>query len=117
MRNRYRRTRSGDDAMEWKSYRTKYKEEIRMAKDQKWKQFVQEVDEETIWLAKKYIDKAPSPDYIPSINQATSNQGKAHKFTLTFFPPPHPANTDDIAIAAYPIPVPCPPKITPHQIQ
>jgi hypothetical protein len=116
-RNRYRRTRSGVDAMEWRSYRTRYKEEIRMAKDRKWKQFVQEADEKTIWMAKKYIDKPPSPYYIPTINQATSNEGKAREFALTFFPPPPPANTDDIATATYPSPVTCHQKITPHQIQ
>jgi hypothetical protein len=54
--------------MEWRSYRTRYKEEIRKAEDGKWKQFVEEADEKTIWMAKKYIDKPPSPYYIPTIN-------------------------------------------------
>src|SRR5579859_6231271 len=116
-RNKYHRTTNGVDAMEWRLYRARYKEEIRMAKDRKWRQFVQEADEKTIWMVKKYIDKPPSPYSIPTINQATSNEGKAHKFTLTFFPPPPPANTDDITTATYPTPVTCYQKITPYQIQ
>jgi len=70
-----------------------------MAKDWKWKQFVQEANEKTIWMVKKYIDKPPSPYYIPTINQAMSNEGKALEFTLTFFPPPLPANNGDIVTA------------------
>ena len=116
-RNRYRRTRSESDGDEWREYRTVYKREIRQAKNRKWKEFIEEADEKTIWLAKKYIDKPPSPYYIPTINGATSNEGKANEFKETFFPPPPPANIDDIPTATYPDSVPCVQMITINQIQ
>ena len=116
-RNRYRRTRSETDGDEWREYRTVYKREIRQAKNRKWKEFIEEADEKTIWLAKRYIDKPPSPYYIPTINGATSNEGKANEFKETFFPPPPPVNIDDIPTATYPDSIPCIQTITINQIQ
>jgi hypothetical protein len=80
----------------------RYKEEIRRAKGLKWKEFVEEADEKTIWTVKKYIDKAPSLYYIPTINNATSNKGKASQLANAFFPPPPPTQTTDIRDAIYP---------------
>ena len=116
-RNRYRRSRDEVDGDEWREHRRIYKEEIRKAKNKKWMQFVEEADERTIYTVKKYIDKPPSPHYIPTINNATSNEAKAHEFRKAFFPPPPPANIDDIATALYPVPAPCNETITERQIQ
>ena len=54
--------------------------------------------------------------YIPTINNTTSNKGKASQLANTFFPPPSPAQTTDIRDAIYP-PVPNNPTITINQIQ
>src|SRR5579859_383311 len=115
-RNRYRRTNNEADQMEWKAYRRRYKEEMEQAQKRKWKEFLEEVDEKTIWIVKKYIDNPPSPHYIPAINLATSNEAKAREFAKAFFPPPPPANLTDISTATYPQPVLCPQTITPHQV-
>jgi hypothetical protein len=78
---------------------------------------VEQADEMTIWQVKKYIDKQPSPYYIPTINNATSNEGKASEFARTFFPPPPPAQTADIDEATYPLPAPSNPNITMKQVR
>jgi hypothetical protein len=116
-RNVYRRTNNEADRMEWKMYRNGYKEEIAQAKVRKWKEFLEEADEIMIWKVKKYIDRTPFPYYIPTINQAISNKAKAHEFAKTFFPPPPPANIDDIATMTYPSAIPCPQTITIHQVR
>jgi hypothetical protein len=58
--NIYRRTKRDVDEDEWKELRRRYKMEIRVAKEKKWKEFVEEADEKTIWMVKKYIDKPPA---------------------------------------------------------
>ena len=47
---------------------------------------MEEADETTIWMAKKYIDKPPAPYYIPTIKNTTSNNHKAFEFTKIFLP-------------------------------
>jgi hypothetical protein len=103
------------DEAEWKHLRSRYKMEIRIAKEKKWREFIEEADERTIWVVKKYIDKPPTPYYIPTINNATSNNHKAFEFTKTFFPPLPPATLDDINNTVYPPLVPCQQAVTPHQ--
>jgi ribonuclease HI len=117
LRNRYRQTPNKARADECKSVRQRYKAAIQGAKDAMWRKYVEEADEKTIWQVKKYIDKPPSPYYIPTIEGETSNKGKSHQFKTTFFPPPPPANLSDIATASYPDPVPCNSVITDRQIQ
>ena len=117
LQSRHKRTRNEADAEEWRDMRKRFKEEIRRAKEAKWREFVEEADEKSIWTVKKYIDKLLSPYYIPTINGATSNEGKASQFTAAFFPPPPPTQTADIARATYPPPVPSNPTITTQQIR
>jgi len=116
-RVRYQRTRNVADQEEWKSMRDYYKLEIRKAKEAKWRQFIEEADEKTIWTAKKYIDSLPTPYYIPTINGATSNGDKAKEFMAAFFPAPPPANLDDIDLATHLQPVDCPMKVTHKQVE
>jgi len=59
----------------------------------------------TIWMLKKYIDTKPIPYYIPTINNAVSNDEKATEFTTTFSPPPPPADLRDIEPTTCPEPV------------
>jgi len=76
-RNIYGRTRNERDGQEWRNKRDEYKHAIKRAKETVWKQFVDEADERTIWMVKKYIDTKPAPYYIPAINDAMSNDEKA----------------------------------------
>jgi Reverse transcriptase (RNA-dependent DNA polymerase)/Endonuclease-reverse transcriptase len=117
VRNRFWRSQDEMDGEEWRQMRTKYLREIKEAKRKTWQKFVEEADERTIWTIKKYIDKPPSPYHIPTINNATSTNGKANEFARTFFPPAPPAQTADIDDATYPEPVSSNPVITKKQIQ
>jgi endonuclease/exonuclease/phosphatase family metal-dependent hydrolase len=117
IRNRYWRSQDEMDGEEWREMRAKYKHEIKKAKQKTWQKFVEEADERTIWTVKKYIDKPPSPYFIPTINSATSNEKKADEFARVFFPPPPPARTTDIDDASYPDPVPSNPVITMKQVR
>ena len=97
--------------------RDHYKQEIRKAKQTTWKHFIEEMDDRTIWTAKKYIDTVPTPHYIPTINDATSNEDKANVFAAIFFPPAPPANLHDISsTTTYPQQVRCISSITIQQI-
>src|SRR5579859_1214810 len=116
-RNRYWRTHNERDGDEWREMRGRYKYEIKEAKRRTWETFVEEADERTIWTVKNYIDKPPSPYYIPTINNATSNEQKAIEFSAAFFPPPPPARTDDIGQSTDPNPVSSNPAISMTQVQ
>ena len=117
-RNRFRRTQDSNDAEDWRQMRNRYTDEIRKAKEKTWRDFVADADERTIWMVKKYIDETPSPFYIPTINNATSNERKAAEFSEAFFLPPPPANTMDIddEETTHPEPVPSNARITISQI-
>ena len=86
LRNIYRRTCNERDGQEWRNIRDEYRHMIKRAKETLWKEFVGKADERTIWTVKKYIDTKPTPYYIPTINNAMSNDEKAAEFTATFFP-------------------------------
>ena len=83
-RNRYRRIEMDQDEAEWKNMRSRYKMEIRIAKEKKWREFIEETDERTIGMAKMYIDKPPIPYYISAVNNATSNNRKANSRRHSF---------------------------------
>jgi hypothetical protein len=101
------------DGDEWMGMRTRYKREIKAAKRKTWQKFVEEADERTV---KKYIDKPPSPYYIPTINNGTSHERKVDEFARAFFPPA-PRTTDIDSEANYPEPVSSNPVITMKQVQ
>jgi hypothetical protein len=64
--------------------RRRNKEAIRNAKEAMWRKYVEDADEKTIWQLKKYIDKPPSPYYIPTIDGETSNEGKSRQYKTAF---------------------------------
>jgi ribonuclease HI len=118
LRNIYGRTRNERHGKEWRNKRDEYKHAIKRAKENLWKQFVDEANDRTIWNPlKKYIDAKPTPYYIPAINDAMSNDEKATEFATTFFPPPPPANLIDIESTTYPEPVQINTKITERQLE
>ena len=91
--------------------------EINRSREKMWTTFIEEANEQTIWMIKKYIDKPRSLYYIPTINGASSNQGKTVEFTKTFFSVPPPANRSDIDSTMYPEPVASNPIITMNQLR
>ena len=65
----------------WQERKKEYKARIKAAKDEKWREFVKEADEKTIWTLKKYMDPTPTSSYIPTLNgTAASNEQKAKLF-------------------------------------
>jgi ribonuclease HI len=119
LRNVFHRTGSTWDRKRWKKKRKEYQNNIRAAKERTWRDFVEEADEKTIWMVKKYIDATPTPSYIPTLDgNATTNDEKAEKFQATFFPLPPPADLSDISDQTrYPEPVHCPSVITMRQLE
>ena len=115
-RRTWHRTRNYMDRDDYLNKRSEYYHEIKKAKRKTWRSFVEKADEKTIWTLKKYMDSTPIPRYIPTINNATSNEDKAAAFKSTFFPPPPLANLSDIP-STYPDPVPCNSKITTRQLE
>ena len=79
-----------------------------------WRDFVEDTNERTIWMVKKYMDSTPTSTYIPTLNNetATSNEKKAKAFQETFFPSPPLADVSDIRSTVYPQPVDCVKTIT-----
>src|SRR5271170_5465139 len=88
-----------------------------MAKETKWKEFVEEADERTIWTVKKYLDTTPTQQYIGKINNATTDADKAQEFHTTFFPPPPNADLDDIQHTTYLEPIQINTTITTQQLE
>ena len=117
VRNKYRRTRNKRDGNEWREKRDNFRHAVKRAKQRKWKEFVEEADERTIWIVKKYIDTAITPYYNSTIINAVSNDAKAAEFKAAFFPPPPPADLSDIGTTDYPEPVQMDNKITMQQLE
>ena len=117
LRNIYRRLRNKREGQKWRNKRDEYRHTIKRAKEMAWKEFVGAADERTIWMVKKYIDSQHIPYYIPTINDTTSNEGKAIQFIATFFPLPPPVNLSDISTTTYPEPVPLNTNITIEQLE
>jgi len=74
-RNRFRRTRNEIDRQEWKAKQKEYQYAIRHAKESKWREFLSEADDKSIFIVKKYIDSMPTISHIPMINGITSADG------------------------------------------
>jgi hypothetical protein len=84
-----------------------------------WREFVENAEETTIWQIKKFIDTTPTPTYIPMLEgNAASNEAKTAKFQATFFPPPPPADMQDLSEQTqHPEPIPSANTITMRQVE
>ena len=121
-RNIHNRTRSYVDWVEFKQKRNEFNQKVRNAKQKTWRDFAETIDDESIWIAKNYMNSKPKQQYIPTINEtATTNEEKARYFKEAFIPTlsslPR-ASTSDITRAhEYPEPVPFNPTITKQQLE
>jgi hypothetical protein len=106
-RNRFRRTRSDEDLRAWKKKKKKFHKSINTAKQETWREFVNNADEKSIWQVKKYLNSTPTQSYMPTLDTtAASNKAKAEKFQSTFFLQPPQADMTDINTSTtYPEPV------------
>ena len=122
MRNIHNRTRSNVDWVEFKKKRNEFNQKVRNAKYKTWREFIEAMDDESIWIVKNYMNSKPKQHYILTINgTATTNEEKAHYFKEAFLPMlsslPR-VNTSDIAVThVYPEPVPFSPTITKQQLE
>ena len=98
LRNPQARTNNEEDHAEWKTKKREFRKEIRHAKREKWREFVSEADEQTIWQVLNYVETAPTTTYIPTLEgHAITNAQKADTLQKAFFPLPPPADLSDIA--------------------
>jgi len=71
--------------------------EIERAKEQHWKEFVNNADGKSIWEIKKYIDNTPMQTFIPMLEgNATTIEQKSDALRKAFFPEPPEADLTDI---------------------
>jgi ribonuclease HI len=100
---------------EYKASANKFKEVMRETRDQDWKDWLESISQQDLYIANKYISSEPT-DYssarIPSLRTTTNrlpdiaedNLTKATALTGSFFPPP-PANSHVPPGQIYPTPL------------
>ena len=102
----------------WKSKLKEYRDAIKKAKGDKWKEYVEEADERSIWKVKKYLDTTPITTYIPTLlRSATTTNEKAEILKANFFPPPPPTEITGIEGTIYPAPLETATTISMSQLQ
>jgi hypothetical protein len=118
LRNIYRRTKHEEDKVIWRAKADEYAKEIEHATTSKWKEYVNNANNKTIWQIKKYITNTPTPTFVPTLDdEAASHDQKVTVLRKAFFPEPPPADLTDIPSAAYPQEVPFEVQITLRQIR
>jgi hypothetical protein len=103
-RNRFRRTRDPYRREvlreEWRRRANSYTEEIRKAKEETWRNFVESAEGTSIWDVKKFLAGNTAPSTIPTLNDsnAETHQQIAEVLRKDFFPDPPPADLSDIPV-------------------
>src|SRR5438046_8513472 len=81
----------------------KYKKEIKQAKADKWKEYVNDANDKSIYKIKNYILNTFTPAFVPTLDDnAATNEQKIIILQKAFFPKPPKADLSDIACAVYP---------------
>ena len=81
----------------------KYTHEIAQAKINKWKEFLDDTDEKTIWQVQKYIANTRTSEFVPTLNeQAVLNEQKVNILHKASFSKPLKVDLFDIPAATYP---------------
>ena len=97
LRNTYRRTKHEADKMVWRAKANEYIWEIRRAKTNKWKEYVDNADGKTIWQIQKYATSTMTTTHVPTLNEkAATNEQKVNALRKAFFPKPPLADLTDI---------------------
>jgi Endonuclease-reverse transcriptase/Reverse transcriptase (RNA-dependent DNA polymerase) len=118
LRNKYKRTKSESDRAAWRVKANQYTREISQAKENKWKEYVSNVDDKSIWKIKDFITNTYTPTFIPTLKKgAATIEQKFSELKKAFFPKPPPADLTDISSSVYPPEVPCETQIAIRQIR
>lgn len=118
LRNRYKRTKNGDDRAAWRAKSNEYLKEVEQAKESHWKEYVSNADEKSIYQIKDYITNNYTSTFIPTLdNAAATAEQKFHELKKAFFPKPPPADLADIRCSPYPPEIPYAPEVTIRQIR
>ena len=103
LRNKYRRKKTKTTKEAWRNKANEYKCEIKKAKRDTWKKFVNDANPETIWQINNYITNTPISTFVPTLDtNATTYKQKINALRKVFFPKPPPADLSDIPPATYP---------------
>jgi hypothetical protein len=112
-RSSYSKSRHQGDKQKWLELRRAYFRKIDECKRETWEKFVSEIDGQDMWKLNNYLNNT----YIPTLEgTAATNNQKTEVLSKTFFPPPPPADLNDIPGASYPAPVPTNLNITLAQV-
>ena len=118
LRNIYRRTKSETDKRVWREKANYYTSKSRLAKRDKWREFVNNADGKSIWEVKKYVTSTPVSPFIPTLDgYAASQCQKVELLQKKFFPPPPAATLNDIAQAQFPQEVQFTSEVTIRQVR
>ena len=92
--------------------------EIRRAKEKKWREYVENADDKSIFEIQRYITNTPTQTMIPTLNdRAATHEEKIATLQASFFPLPPPADLTDISQkTAHPSEVPFSSRITMQQV-
>jgi ribonuclease HI len=121
LRKVYKRTKHEIDRKAWRERANEYTAAIRKAKEDKWRVYVENADDKSIWNIKNFITNIPTQSFIPTLeNNASTHEQKIALLQQSFFPPPPPADLKDISYKPpnnYPLPAPLNTNITLQQIR
>ncbi|CAD6927641.1 unnamed protein product [Tilletia controversa] len=116
-REKQRANRRGDETVKataaaaWRKARAVYTNAIKHHKAQHWDEFLESVDDRTIWTAAKYKMAGQQFDrFVPPISSdnglCASPEDQAQAFHKAFTQASAPANLSDTRAASYPTPLP-----------
>ena len=113
MRNAYKRTKNETDRAAWRTKSNEYTREITQAKENHWKEYINNTNETSIWRIKDYVTNKRTSTFIPTLkNNVATIEQKQMELRKTFFPKPPRVNLHDINDAEYPQEVTYEPQIT-----
>jgi ribonuclease HI len=117
-RRRFIKYERQEDEEKWKENRKIFQRKVKESKRNTWQKFVSKADDREIWIVNMYLNSTPTNTYIPTLEgKAATNTQKTETLSKIFFPPPPPADLNDIPTANYPDPVPTNLNITSIQVK
>src|SRR5262249_42710552 len=97
LRNKYRRTGQEQHRRTWRNKANEYTKEIAQAKATTWQGFVENINAESIWQAKKFLSGVSPQTVIPTLDGiAETYEQMADTLQRSFFPSPPPADLSDL---------------------
>ena len=86
LRNKYLRTKNAIDKRTWRREANKYKKKIEQAKADKWKEYINNADDHSIYEIKDYILNPFTSAFVSTLNEnAATTEQKTASFQKAFF--------------------------------